>query len=133
MAHIDEGFQALQERTNADDYVQWLGRFCTTECFFGVEPEHGFHLTIAAGTILRMQRGPKRLRSWAFALRAPEASWREFWSTNPKPGFHDVFAMTTDDHARLEGDLAPFLTSLMYFKRMLDTPRGVFAPESIVR
>jgi hypothetical protein len=41
----------------------------------------------------------------------------------PKPGFHDLLALTKRGEAVLEGDLHPFIAHLQYFKDVLALPR----------
>jgi hypothetical protein len=44
----------------------------------------------------------------------------------PKPGWHDLFALTKRGEAVLEGDLHPFMAHLQYFKDVLALPRQRF-------
>jgi hypothetical protein len=41
----------------------------------------------------------------------------------PRPGWHDLLALTKRKEATLEGDLHPFMTHLQYFKDLLALPR----------
>ena len=41
----------------------------------------------------------------------------------PKPGFHDLLALTKRGEAVLEGELHPVMTHLQYFKDLLALPR----------
>ena len=45
----------------------------------------------------------------------------------PRPGWHDLLALTKRGEATLEGDLHPFMTHLQYFKDVLALPRQHFA------
>jgi hypothetical protein len=51
----------------------------------------------------------------------------EYWQAAPRPGFHDLLALTKRGEAMLEGDLHPFMTNLQYFKDVLALPRRDFA------
>jgi hypothetical protein len=42
----------------------------------------------------------------------------------PKPGFHDVMAMLKLKHLKMEGDLYPLMSHLLYFKDILASVRG---------
>ena len=66
------------------------------------------------------------MRSWRFSYRASPAAWAGYWQAMPKPGFHDLLAMTKRGEAVLEGDLHPFIVHLQYFKDMLALPRQGF-------
>ena len=67
------------------------------------------------------------MRSWRFSYRASAAAWAEYWQPAPRPGFHDLLALTKRGEAMLEGDLHPFMTHLQYFKEVLALPRRHFA------
>ena len=64
------------------------------------------------------------------AYRVHEASspaaWAEHWQAAPRPGFHDLLALTKRGEAMLEGDLHPFISNLQYFKDVLALPRQNF-------
>ena len=55
--------------------------------------------------------------------RATSAAWSEYWQPAPRPGWHDLLALTKREQATLEGDLHPFMTHLQYFKDVLALPR----------
>jgi hypothetical protein len=63
----------------------------------------------------------------AFALRASREAWTEFWQRMPKPGFHDLIALTKFRHLKVDGDIKMFMTHLRYFKDVLASLRGVAA------
>ena len=65
------------------------------------------------------------LPSWTFALRASPEEWEEFWKPAPRPGHHDLFALLRRRELRLEGDIYPFMSNLLYFKALLALPRLV--------
>ena len=45
------------------------------------------------------------------------------WRPEPRPGWHDLLALTKRKQAVLEGDLHPFMAHLQYFKDVLALPR----------
>ena len=99
------------------------GRFLDCECLLG-PTEHPFHVTIRQGRILDLTAAPVLMRSWRFSYRASAAAWAEYWQPAPRPGFHDLLALTKRGEAVLEGDLHPFMTHLQYFKDCLALPRS---------
>lgn len=112
----------LAERVNADETLRRLGRYCSTEFVIEIgDVPH--HVVVERGEIREVIPGPFKMRSWSFAIRAGEAAWREFWSPVPKPGFHDIFAMSSCGHARIEGDMAPLLHNLRFIKEVLASLR----------
>ena len=81
-------------------------------------------VTVHEGRVTRVERGPFLMRDWAFAVRASDEAWRRYWEPMPAPGFHDLLAMTKFGHARIDGDLRPFMAHLRYVKDLLTLPRG---------
>ena len=80
-------------------------------------------LEISAGRIVEFTAKPALMRSWRFSYRASPLAWSEYWKPMPKPGFHDLLALTKRGEAVLEGELHPFMTHLQYFKDLLALPR----------
>ena len=115
-------FDRLESWVNSDPNLVRLGRFMSTEFLIEVG-DVPYHVEVDRGRIAAVRTGPFKMRSWTFAIRAPEASWAEFWQSAPKPGFQDLFAMTRYGHATLEGDHTQFLANLRYVKELLALPR----------
>jgi hypothetical protein len=63
------------------------------------------------------------MANWAFAVRAEADVWEHFWSPLPPAPYHDIFALMKSGKMRIEGDLKPLMTHLMYFKLLLALPR----------
>ena len=101
------------------------GRFLDCECLLG-PLGHPFHVSIRQGRIVDLTPAPVLMRSWRFSYRASPAAWAEYWQAAPRPGFHDLLALTKRGEAVLEGDLHPFIANLQYFKDVLALPRQSF-------
>ena len=114
---------ALLEQTPALIARGW---FLDCECLLG-PTDHPFHASIRAGRIVELVPAPVMMRSWRFSYRARPAAWAEYWRVVPRPGWHDLLALTTRAEASLEGDLHPFMAHLQYFKDVLALPRNHFA------
>ena len=114
---------ALLERTPA---LIARGRFLDCECRLG-PVDRPFHASIRAGRIVDLTPAPVLMRSWRFSYCATSAAWAEYWQAAPKPGWHDLLALTKRGEAVLEGDLHPFMAHLQYFKDLLALPRQHFA------
>jgi hypothetical protein len=110
---------ALLERTPA---LVMRGRFLDCDCLLG-PMGRPFHVSIRAGRITDLTQAPVLMRSWRFSYRATSAAWAEYWQAMPKPGWHDLLALTKRGEAVLEGDLHPFMAHLQYFKDLLALPR----------
>ena len=108
---------------DADAALVARGCRLTVDCLLGSQ-DHPFHVSFAAGRIVDMAPAPVLMRSWCFSYRASPTAWAEFWRPIPRPGWHDLFALTKTGEARLEGDLLPFMSHLQFFKDVLVLPRG---------
>jgi hypothetical protein len=113
------GIPALLDQTPA---LIGRGRALDCECLLG-PIGHPFHVSIRSGRIIDLTPAPVLMRSWRFSYRATVAAWAEYWKPAPRPGWHDLLALTKREEAALEGDLHPFMTHLQYFKDMLALPR----------
>jgi hypothetical protein len=116
-------FERLSEWVNGDAALVRRGRYLSATFLVEVG-DVAWLVTVHEGRVTRVERGPFLMRDWAFAVRAPAEAWRRFWEPVPAPGFHDLFAMTKGGHARVEGDLRPFMAHLRYVKDLLALPRG---------
>jgi hypothetical protein len=98
------------------------GRFLDCDCLLG-PMEKPFHAAIRGGKIAAWTPAPVLMRSWRFAYRATPRAWTEYWQPMPRPGWHDLLALSKRGEATLEGDLHPFMANLQYFKDVLALPR----------
>ena len=108
---------------DADAALVARGCRLTVDCLLGSQ-DHPFHVSFAAGRIVDMAPAPILMRSWCFSYRASATAWAEFWRPIPRPGWHDLLALTKSGEAILEGDLFPFMSHLQFFKDVLALPRG---------
>lgn len=114
----------LPDLVNANGALVRRGRFLTTTFLLGVG-DVDWLIGIERGRIAAATPGPHLMRSWTFAIRAPEHVWAGFWQPMPRPGRHDIFAMTKTGEAAIEGDLQPLMANLRYIKEVLAAPRGI--------
>ena len=123
-------FERLAELVNGDETLVRRGRFLTTTFLLEADDE-AWLVGVVEGRIERVERGPFLMRAWSFAIRAPRESWRRFSEPVPAPGYHDLFAMSRNGHARIEGDLLPLMTHLRYIQDVLSclrpSPAGIAA------
>jgi hypothetical protein len=113
------GIPAILDRTPA---LILRGRWLDCDCLLGPF-DRPFHVAIRGGAIVDMTPAPVLMRSFRFSYRASAAAWAEYWQPMPRPGWHDLLALTKRKVAVLEGDLHPFMTHLQYFKDVLALPR----------
>jgi len=121
-------FDALADRANADPNVRRLGRTCSVEFALGVGDQE-VHLVVDKGQVVDVLEGPFRMRAAAFRIAADKAAWDAFMQPTPRPGYHDIFAMSATGVARIEGDVPVLLRHLAFFKALLAAPRSL-APET---
>ncbi len=114
--------EQLAELVNVDAALVRRGRNLTVDVLLevGAAP---YYVSIDGGRIVSIERGPLVMRSWSFAIRGNEQAWRQFWLPFPPPHFHDLFALAKRGELRIEGDLYPLMTHLLYFKGVLAAPR----------
>jgi hypothetical protein len=122
-AGIIAAFAELPMLLDADAALVARGCRLNVGCLLGPK-DHPFYVSFAAGRIVEMAPAPILMRSWTFSYRASPAAWTEFWKPIPRPGWHDLLALTKSGEAVLEGDLYPFMTHLQYFKDVLALPRA---------
>lgn len=119
-------FAQLPRLVEEDAWLRHRGRHLTTECLIGIG-QVPFYAEIAAGRLVSLAQGTQLMRSWRFAVRGPAAAWLAFWQPVPAPGAHDLLAFAKRGELALEGDLAPLMANLQYFKDLLAAPRRLFA------
>jgi hypothetical protein len=114
----------LAERVNGDPNVVRRGKSVTTTFLIAIDTTD--HLVrVVEGRIASITPGPFITPNYSFALRAPREAWEKLWSPKPIPGFTDIFALVKKKLLRIEGDLHPFMSNLLYFKGVLAAARGV--------
>jgi hypothetical protein len=111
----------LAARVNADANLVRRGRHVNTT--FLIQIDNADHL-VAEGKITAIKPGPFITPNYSFALRAARDSWDKLWSPSPIPGYTDIFALVKKKLLRIEGDLHPFMTHLLYFKGVIAAAGG---------
>lgn len=120
---VAAAFETLPQMLARDAALVARGRRLDVDCLLG-PVERPFHVAIRAGAIVDFVPAPVLMRSSRFAYRASSAAWAEHWRREPRPGWHDLLALTKRGDAVLEGDLHPFMAHLQYFKDLLALPRA---------
>lgn len=115
--------EQLATLVNGNERLVWRGRYVDTAFLLDLGDE-AWLVKISAGRIASATRVGAMMPSWTFALRAARDTWRQFWQADPKPGYHDLMAMVKRRTLRVEGDLYPFMSNLLYFKDVMASLRG---------
>jgi hypothetical protein len=119
---IVKTFETLPNLLEADTALLRAGRWLNVDCLLGPAGQP-LLVSIREGRITEMSM-PKTMPSWRFSYTASPQAWIEYWRAEPKPGWHDLLALTKRGEAHLAGDLHPFMTHLQYFKDLLALPRS---------
>jgi hypothetical protein len=108
----------LAARVNGDANLVRRGKHVNTS--FLIVIDNADHIvTVAEGKIAAVTPGPFITPNYAFALRASRDAWEKLWSPVPIPGYTDIFALVKKKLLRIEGDLHPFMSNLLYFKGVI--------------
>ena len=126
---ITDIFATLPRLLEADAELLRAGRWLNVDCLLG-PAGRPFLVCIREGRITEMSAMPKTMPSWRFSYTASPQAWIEYWRPEPKPGWHDLLALTKRGEAHLAGELYPFITHLQYFKDLLALPRSVVSGKS---
>ena len=110
--------ETLGERVNGDEALVRRGRDLSTTFLLEIG-EAAWLIAIYEGKIVSVRQGPFVMPSSSFALRAPEAEWRKFWSPRPPPGCNDLMALIKRRVLKADGNLQIFMANLRYFKEAL--------------
>jgi hypothetical protein len=126
---ITSTFEKLPKLLDSDSELLRAGRLLNVDCLLG-SSDLPFLVSIRAGRIAEMSVMPKTMPSWRFGYTASPQAWIQYWRAEPKPGWHDLLALTKRGEAHLVGDLHPFMTHLQYFKDLLALPRSITSGKS---
>ncbi len=113
----------LAQLVNANERLVRRGRYVDTTFLVDVG-DVSWLVKISAGRIASVTRGPLVMPAWTFALRASRETWEQFWLALPPPGFHDLMALVKRRALRVEGNLHPFMSNLLYFKDVMASVRS---------
>jgi len=107
---------------NADAGLIRRGRFVDTTFLIAINDAYTL-IRIQEGRVASVTPGPFITPDYSFALRASREVWEKFWQPLPPLGFTDIFALVKQKLMRVEGDIHPFMSNLLYFKDVIAAPR----------
>jgi len=114
--------EQLPQIVDANERLVWRGRYVDT-AFLIEAGDDAWLVKITCGRVVSVTPVGRVMPSWTFALRASREAWEQFWQADPPPGYHDLMAMVKYRTLRLEGDLHPFMSNLLYFKDVMASLR----------
>ena len=124
MKHDERLLVNLSAYVNADERLCWRGRHVDTEFLIEVDRDQ-YLISIKNGRIDSVRKDAFAQSEWRFALRASSDAWTAFWQPRPVPGYHDIMAMLKFKNLKMEGDLYPLMSHLLYFKDVLVSVRAM--------
>jgi len=113
---------SLAAHVNADAGLVRRGRFVDTTFLIAIDDAYSL-VRVQEGRIVSVTPGPFITPNYSFALRASRDVWEKFWQPLPPLGFTDIFALVKQKLMKVEGDLHPFMSNLLYFKDVISAPR----------
>jgi hypothetical protein len=114
---------------NADAGLIRRGRFVDTTFLIAIDDADTL-IRIQDGRVTKVTPGPFITPDYSFALRASREVWEKFWQPLPPLGFTDIFALIKTRLMRVEGDIHPFMSNLLYFKDVIAAPRQIKQKET---
>jgi hypothetical protein len=119
--------ERIADHVNADANLVRRGRFVSTTFMIAID-DADYLIRIVEGRVASVTPGPFITPHYSFALRASRDAWEKFWQPLPPLGFTDIFALVKNKLLRVEGDLHPIMSNLLYFKDVVaslrkETPR----------
>jgi hypothetical protein len=115
--------EALPAKVNGDPMLRRWGRFLEADVLLAIGPDEWL-LRLHDGAVEWVLRGPFLMPSWTLALRVDPEAWRDFLQPEPPPGRHDLLALLRHGKLRIEGNLHPLMSHLLWFKAALATLRA---------
>jgi pimeloyl-ACP methyl ester carboxylesterase len=113
---------ALPDAVNSNEHLVWRGRYLTADIAVHIGSV-AYLVRFEKGRVIECRKGLPLLWSTSLAIKGTVKAWAAFWEDPPKPGWHDIFAMTKSREMSLEGNLYPFMCNLQYMKDVLSLPR----------
>jgi hypothetical protein len=110
--------EALPALVNGDPMLRRWGRFLDADVLLAIGADEWL-LRLHDGAVESVRHGPFLMPSWTLALRADPQAWADFLRPEPPPGRHDLMALLRHGELRIEGNLHPFMSHLLWFKAVL--------------
>lgn len=124
---LEERFASIQPLVNANRGLVHRGRYLTASIKVCVG-DSPFMLEIRGGEIHGIHRQSPLFASADLVIQATEEAWAALWEPCPRPGWHDLFALTKRGAMRIEGNSHVLFAHLQYLKDVLCAPRRRSAP-----
>ncbi len=119
---LQQRFESIAQRANADARLVHRGRYLTADLKV-VVGDAPYLLRIRAGRVDSLQAQMPLFAPADLVIRATQEAWAALWEPMPRPGWHDLFALTKRGAMTIEGDSHVLFAHLQYLKDVLALPR----------
>ena len=119
---LQQRFESIAQRANADARLVHRGRHLTADLKV-VVGDAPYLLRIRAGRVDSLQAHMPLFAPADLVIRATQEAWAALWEPTPRPGGHDIFALTKRGAMTIEGDSHLLFAHLQYLKDVLALPR----------
>ncbi len=120
---LQQRFESIAQRVNADDRLVHRGRHLTADLKV-VVGDVLYLLRIRGGRVESLQAQMPLFAPADLVIRGTEEAWTALWEPIPRPGWHDLFALTKRGAMAIEGDSHLLFAHLQYLKDVLALPRS---------
>lgn len=80
-------------------------------------------VTLKDGAVHSLQSDTGPMHDWDLSMQMSAQNWERFWSADPDPGWHDIFALSRRGMLRIEGDHLRLMQYLQVLKDLISLPR----------
>jgi len=119
---LQQRFESIAQRADADARLVHRGRHLTADLKV-VVGDAPYLLRIRAGRVDGLQAHMPLFAPADLVIRATQEAWAALWEPTPRPGWHDLFALTKRGAMTIEGDSHLLFAHLQYLKDVLALPR----------
>lgn len=119
---LQQRFESIARHVNADARLVHRGRYLTADLKVVVD-DVPYLLRIRGGRIESLASQMPLFAPADLVIRGTAEAWAAFWEPVPRPGWHDLFALTKRGAMAIEGDSHVLFAHLQYLKDVLALPR----------
>lgn len=123
---LQQRFESIARHVNADARLVHRGRYLTADLKVLVD-DVPYLLRIRGGRIESLATQMPLFVPADLVIRGTAGAWAAFWEPIPRPGWHDLFALTKRGAMVIEGDSHVLFAHLQYLKDFLVLPRRACA------
>ncbi len=119
---LQQRFESIARRVNADARLVHRGRYLSADLKV-VVADVPYLLRIRGGRVESLQSQMPLFAPADLVIRGTGEAWAALWEPMPRPGWHDLFALTKRGAMAIEGNSHVLFAHLQYLKDVLALPR----------